>query len=310
MNIQAGADGTTLLGNFIGPNVTGTASVTAVGNGVRDEGDNVTIGNGTPAGRNLVAGNSGDGVNTNGHMTLKGNFLGTDPTGTVSVKNLRGVYASGGNVQIGSPTGISPGGPCTGDCNLISGNQWEAVNFEAGSVGSSVAGNFIGTDINGDAGLGNESGIRTRAPGLMVNDNVISGNGWGIFMSGGDMTVLSNIIGLNAAGNAAIPNTQEGIVVFDTTTASSIVIGGQPANQRNVISGNAGYGIRVSESSNVTIEGNYIGTMADGTSPGGNAYDGVYFQTGYPNTLTHNLIAYNTMNGVHASGAATTAHVN
>ena len=72
--------------------------------------------------------------------------------------------------------------------------------------------------------------------------------------------VQGNIIGLNAAGTAAIPNQFEGIAIFGT--ASSNTIGGTTAASPNIISGNIGSGISISGTGTKLnkVQHNLIGT--------------------------------------------------
>jgi titin len=84
--------------------------------------------------------------------------------------------------------------------------------------------------------------------------------------------VEGNFIGTNAAGDAAIPN-DDGVTIEDH--AIRAVIGGPTAAARNIISGNADDGIALSFTAENTIQGNFIGTNADGTGPLGNLGPGV-----------------------------------
>src|SRR5262249_6372955 len=69
-----------------------------------------------------------------------------------------------------------------------------------------------------------------------------------------------NIIGLNAAGSAAVGNALGG-VLFSSGSAGNRVGGGTPT-ARNVISGNLGYGILINGSARTrtTVQGNYVRT--------------------------------------------------
>ena len=99
----------------------------------------------------------------------------------------------------------------------------------------------------------NTIGSRTSAGGR----NIISGNsaqGIAIADAGTNSNkVQGNIIGLNAAGTAAIANQFEGIAIFGT--ASSNTIGGTTAASPNIISGNIGSGISISGIGTKTEQG-------------------------------------------------------
>ena len=210
-------------------------------------------------------------------------------------------------------------GNCTIRGLIINRFNFQGIYIE--SKGDNViAGNFIGTNASGTADFprpNNGSGIYVRTPnntigGLTPADrNVLSGNGnanggSGIYMSTASATgnkVIGNYIGTNASGMLPIGNANNGIVLSD---ASSNVIGGITAAERNVISGNSSYGISIGgNASNNQITGNFIGSRADGTgSFFGNGTGISFSESASNNTIggtalgAGNLIAFNTGMGV------------
>jgi CSLREA domain-containing protein len=211
---------------------------------------------------------------------LRGNYIGTTAAGTAAGSvSGDGVSVTGSTPTIGGPTGTTPGGPCTGDCNLISGNG-VGIFLDTTATGATIQGNFIGTNAAGTAQIHNiGQGIRSFADSTFVGGsslgqgNVISGNGFsGVDFAGGSGLVQGNLIGTNAAGTAAIPNTDGGVLLY---AADGSTVGGTFAGTTNVISGNGGYGIDVWDSSTVQIKRNLIGTKADGVSALPNGFDGV-----------------------------------
>src|SRR5205085_7305060 len=100
--------------------------------------------------------------------------------------------------------------------------------------------------------------------------NVISGNSIHGVMIAGDAgitanLVIGNYIGTNSVGSAAIPNGGDGILIQD---GPGNAIGGAAAGEGNVISGNAGAGIRLGTNvTGTTVRGNIIGLNAAGASP-------------------------------------------
>ena len=82
---------------------------------------------------------------------IEGNFVGTDITGTVDLGNggtcCTGISVGGQNNRIGGTTPQAH--------NLISGNYG---GISVGGSGNVVQGNFIGTDVTGNLGLGNDQG--------------------------------------------------------------------------------------------------------------------------------------------------------
>src|SRR5262249_5663720 len=145
-----------------------------------------------------------------------------------------------------------------------------------GATGNTVVGNYIGTNAAGTAALGNANGILidsapnntigglTATPGTGAG-NVVSGNAAdGIRVQGAsDGTLIQgNIAGLNAAGNAPLPNF-DGVVVAGV---NNVTIGGTAAGARNVFSGNNREGIGVGGGGAVgdVVQGNYVGTDVTG----------------------------------------------
>src|SRR5947208_16287320 len=97
----------------------------------------------------------GDGIRvcTDGNV-FEGNFIGTDPTGTMAFGNGSG--AVGGIVFgfCGTPSNCTIGGTTPDARNLISGNAANGISLGSGS-GNTVQGNLIGTDETGTLALGN-----------------------------------------------------------------------------------------------------------------------------------------------------------
>ncbi len=162
--IDLGAGGDTILGNFIGTDVTGKV---ALGNGVSGLGvfsSNNTIGGTSPSDRNLISGNGLDGIDfTNGAATanlVEGDFIGTDVTGSHKLGNARHGVVISSVTDSGSPSGSynTIGGSVSGAGNLISGNgDYGVVVFGpyGGATGNVLQGNLIGTDASGELNLGN-----------------------------------------------------------------------------------------------------------------------------------------------------------
>src|SRR5690606_4331565 len=172
-----------------------------------------------------------------------------------------------------------------------------------------VEGNLIGLLPDGVTAVGAETGVEVRsiasaariggtAPGA---GNTIAGHTReGIETDANDTTIQGNTVGLNAAG-AAAPN-EDGIAV--TADADDTLIGGTTPGARNIVSGNGRDGIAVEAGANTTIQGNWIGVGADGTSPRPNGGDGVYLDLFDPAVVggvdpgAGNVIAHNGGDGI------------
>jgi hypothetical protein len=312
--------GNQVRGNYINLNVDGT---TNPGGGAAIYINN-SVGNiigGTTAGtRNIIAtgafiieGTLG-GAGTGGNL-VQGNYFDTNPAGTIAFSNTVNLiqvdYHSDNNTI---------GGTTSSARNLIAGGTQHGIVI-AGSMGNQVQGNYIGTDVNGTADLGNaQNGVfmssNYQAIGLPTSGNVIggtapgagnviSGNGLsGVLVDGAQVTgnfVQGNFIGTNAAGTASLGNDLNGVT---TSQAPNNTLGGPTVAARNIISANARHGVSIGIDTNsgatgITVQNNYIGTDVTGNNCLGNQRDGVFVNRGsVSHTILDNLITCNARNGV------------
>lgn len=100
-------------------------------------------------------------ANDNSHtITIQGNLIGTDVTGTVALGNYFGIWLNHGSSGVVSTIG----GLAPGARNFISGNTSDGVYISQSTRNSQIQGNFIGTDITGTKPLGNgRNGIQMDA---------------------------------------------------------------------------------------------------------------------------------------------------
>lgn len=220
-NIEIGiyieaANDNRILGNYIGTDPTGTKIPTdgeiVQGNGI--EFNTVAkrniLGGEKPGERNIVSGHKVYGVVYYGHCTENttiGNYIGTDAGGRSALPNATGICV---------------------DCashhndiafNLISGNMSYGMFFVTrGTVGNTLRGNLIGTDVTGKKPLPNDIGMvvstgcsENLIGGTKPKDaNVISGNTQSGIMITNRLTrenvVQGNFIGTDRTGKIAIPN--------------------------------------------------------------------------------------------------------
>jgi hypothetical protein len=139
-----------------------------------------------------------------------------------------------------------------------------------------VEGNYVGTNVAGDADLGNGGvgvyvlGATNTVGGTGSNArNLISGNGLdGVRIIGSGATgnqVQGNYIGINAAGTAGLGNSEQGVRVDG---AANNGVGDDVAGAGNVISGNGQSGVLLinAGATGNAVQGNLIGTTADGAS--------------------------------------------
>ncbi|MEX2175896.1 MAG: hypothetical protein WD872_16160 [Pirellulaceae bacterium] len=283
-------------GNYIGTD--GTADLGNRVNGIRFviTGGSHTVGGMTDAARNLISGNDSNGLLIEGMDSnlVVGNYIGTNAAGT-------GAIANGGNgvFILGGATNNTIGGTTVEARNVISGNGSDGIEIRGSKTDNNfVLGNYIGTNAAGTAALrngaagvwivggaqNNRIGGLTSIPGTGAG-NVISGNSFnnGVPIEGAGTNnnlVQGNLIGLNAAGTAAVPNGGNGVFILGG--ASGNTIGGTVPAARNIVSGNNRMGIDIAGSGTAgnRVLGNYVGTNAAGTAAIANGVNGIQARAG------------------------------
>ncbi len=204
-----GESGMLIQGNLIGTNAAGTAAfVTTGGNGAGVGNTNgiavtgLTVGGTTPAARNVISG-WGLGIQAVNitAVLVQGNYIGTDKDGTRALGNSIGVQFLVFDSTLG--------GTVTGARNLVSGSKQGGVGLFG--TNNLALGNFIGTDVNGTANLGNTgdgvtlSGDNNRVGGAESGAaNIIAfNNPHGVNMFSGGNSVRQNSIFSNGPAGSA-----------------------------------------------------------------------------------------------------------
>jgi titin len=287
--------GNLVQGNYIGVGIAGTNALGNAGSGISiDSASFNTIGGLSADARNLVSGNTQDGIVIfNAPATgnaIQGNYIGSDASGMAGLPN------GGRGIQIQSP-GNSVGGSAAGAGNLVSGNTKSGIYLYGLNAASNVVqGNFVGTTRDGAGALGNGLGGiylqnapanliggTTSGAGNLVSGNALGGSGLdGILLTGSGATrnlLQGNIIGPDITGNTALWNLN-GIYLDGAWTNT---IGGTAPGAGNLISGNFRSGIYLTNASWNVIQGNLIGTTINGLSPLGNSSHGIDCQKGSSN---------------------------
>ncbi len=327
----------TLIGNYIGTDVTGTQARPNVGAGVLITSTGNMIGGTTPGDGNVVSGNFGSGeiwMRNSGNNLVEGNFIGTDASGTKALANAqepshRGIYVMGG-----SGANVI-GGTEPGARNVISYN-YTGVEFSTFSyaptsdTGNLVEGNFIGTDVTGAKALGNWFGVIAGSGSNTVGGtttgarNVISGNrvtGLSISSGASGNLVEGNFIGTDVTGTKALGNRNDGVFMGNPNNGGpSNVIGGTTPGAGNLISANTGNGVHIVDGTShvgfngALVQGNFIGTDFTGTNALGNGSNGTgasgwgvfvdnsnFATIGGTTPGAGNVIAFNNVGGVRVS---------
>jgi len=276
-----------------------------------------------------------------GRMRVLGNHIGVRTDGVTAAGN------AGDGIRVNATSSRNViGGPTTVEArNVISANSGDGIGLH-GSSRNQIVANFIGTDATGTLGLGNAgNGIRLSrgasfnriggntplpAPptgqgetdnGKPVDGNVISGNGQnGVLTTrGAGFNRLSgNFIGTDLAGTAAIGNALDGVAIveahnnqllgtFQTSrpldTSNAFVF-------YNVVSGNGGNGLRITDARNTLVWANFFGLGANNQTPLGNGLNGTVIEGTSTNTRFGGIIPFgnvaaaNGQNGLEIRDAA------
>jgi CSLREA domain-containing protein len=249
-------------------------------------------------------------IEAGGNLVVEGDFLGTDPSGLVAHGCGYGIEETsvGSNITIG---GTTPGAR-----NLISGNGGAGIFWGlsgSGGTGHHFQGNLVGPDATGvaaPAGATQEGIILAGSTSDTVvggttpaERNVVSGNGVnGIRVetgSGTGLAIEGNFVGTDVTGTAPLKNVGFGI----SAEGPNATIGGSSPGAGNVVSGNGGDGIVVSNNGAV-VQGNLVGTDASGASPLGNAARGIDVFAGNDAVIggvlagAGNTVAFNVASGI------------
>lgn len=253
-------------------------------------------------------------------ITTSTGFTITDPV--VIDGTTQPDYVDSPIIEVSAPggAGVVPGlhvraGASTIRGLVINGFAESGILFDTAG-GNTVEGCYIGLDVDGETPLGNDDGgIRISNVGsntiggtTAAARNVISADTTsGIRITGISATgnvVQGNFIGTNADCEAVI-GVGNGIGIEILNGASGNTIGGTEDGAGNVISGNDGHGVYLEETTDNTIQGNYIGTDPSGTEPLSNGSTGVFLSAdteantiGGTGTGASNIIAFNGDYGV------------
>jgi hypothetical protein len=187
---------TTVEGNLIGIDATGTVAFSALFLGVNiGQSVNTTIGGNIPGAGNVINAR-GDGIFI-GSVTgivIQGNKIGTDITGTMPLGN------GNAGIDVGVLSGASTtsgtiGGTGAGEGNIIAFNGTNGVEIGSGNTGWSILGNSVfsnaglGIDLNADGVTLNDTGDGDTGGNNLQNFPVIAS----VSSSGGMTTITGTL---------------------------------------------------------------------------------------------------------------------
>jgi Right handed beta helix region/IPT/TIG domain/S-layer homology domain len=161
-------DNVSIRGCFIGVDAAGAAAAGASVGFNGHLGTGIVVGGPAAADRNLISGNTDYGVKLERctDCVVQGNLIGTDPSGGAAI----GAGSEGLRISVDSPGTVVRE-------NVVAAADDHGINV--GQIGSdtlfgvSVLGNWVGTDVNGTAELGN------GRHGIVVNTNQVTVGGLG-----------------------------------------------------------------------------------------------------------------------------------
>ncbi len=316
--IRLASSNNTVSGNYIGTTAasavncaTGISCSTNVGVSIED-GSNNTVGGNTAADRNVLSNNGsygvqvttfGGGSGASGN-TIKGNYVGTNVSGSAALPNGWGVVVvnNGGS----DPTGTTIGGTAAGAGNVISGNANNGIDLAYGTT--TAAGNIVGLNPAGTTAVPNNgtAGVYLQGTASAViggpsasSRNIISGNGQEGVESGGTtgtVTISNNYIGTDITGTLRRGNQYTGIYLPSTNGALV---------DSNLISGNSvccgGSQVQVDSGNGVQVTNNLIGFAPDGSTLITGSTHGLSTYNTVDLTVSGNTIGGNTSFGIYAS---------
>ena len=271
-------------------------------------------------------GNSGDGVSI--AATSSANLIGYNPdaatlaaagspadgviSNVISANGGNGisVHGSADNVVVSNRIGTSVDG------NTAMGNGGNGIWLTDGSNGNTIGGTVVGNDAGGSPN--DPTGDKGTVTPVFVAPplgNLVSGNGQnGILIDEQSQNNLlnGNYVGTTTDGNAALGNQGDGVAIInaDFNSLHGCTVVDNPFIYYNVVSGNAGNGIHVTDSDHVTIRANFVGTGANNAVMVGNAGDGILIDGSSRNTQVGgviplgNVVSGNTLNGIEVTDTA------
>jgi gliding motility-associated-like protein len=296
------AGGTQIINNYFGIDATGTVKL---GNGNQTTKmplahSNIYMNDAINSliSLNVIAGATGSGIhmeNWCNNTKIKGNYIGTNAAGTAAYNATTpslsfGNEACGIFIQSGAGMVIGyDGGVIANERNIISGNggakhnNWQQ-NCDYGfndynqfgiygeSVGTAtIKGNYIGTDVTGNAsGTNNVFGNRAGGIKMVTVSGVGSSNSQNNIIGGGSTVNDRNVI----SGNGYLWKAND-----NTSTCN-----GGVANPSGMVGG-PGILLQYAQTSANTISGNYVGLGADGLTALGNNMNGIEIQGAASNTI-------------------------
>jgi len=279
-------------------------------------------------------------------VTINSDYIGLNLAGRAAGNGGPGIYvaaASGGNF-----IGRNPSGQPGAGGNVVSGNRRNGIVLSGSAVNTVVA-NRIGTNPAGTAAIGNGGSGLVLAHGARSNEiggtaftnpatgqannptgskgtvppvfvvpplgNLISGNGRnGILIESRSArnALNGNFVGTTANGNGRLGNRGNGVWIIgaDGNRLTGCKFVNNPFVYYNVLSGNGGNGLRITNAHGTVVQGNFFGAGANNATAVANRLDGIRVDGTSADTQVGGVIplgnvsAGNGRNGIEVAGRA------
>jgi len=276
---------------------------------------------------------AGDGVTLKaGGITVQNNYIGVGLDGVTGIANRgNGIFIDqdSGNNLIGTLDPLTGIPLAQQVSNVISANRGNGIQIH-GADNNKIANNRIGTSANGITGLGNglngvllddgasmnilggnsteggnnPTGDKGAITPIIVRPpqgNLISGNGLNgvLIKNQSRFNILSgNFIGTNSEGIAPIANMGDGVFILasDNNGLLGTYVDLQPFVFYNVVSGNGGNGLRVTDSNAITVHANFFGLGADNATIVANGGNGALIEGNSSNIQYGGIIPLGNVN--------------
>lgn len=216
----------------------------------------------------LVLGHPGPAGDSPKNVTLAGNFIGTDGSGTGDDTNgLLANGMSGIHIRDYAHDNVV-GGLTPADRNLIVASSSGAGISVDGVYNTQIRNNYIGTSRSGSSRRNTLVGVEIAGPYTVISNNVVGALETGISIHGGGVGLVmqGNLIGVGTTGiSIADATSSHGIHIhsIDTNMLRNNQIGGTSTGEGNTIANWGGNGVRIERSSTTGAHPRYHGILGN-----------------------------------------------
>lgn len=284
-------DNLVIKGNYIGVGANGTTSIPNGGVGIAMSNSTNAVIGGSGSGEGNIINNSG----------LDGVYLGSDNDGISVLGNtIESNTVDGISVAYG--TNITIGGSAVGAGNSVIDSGQDGITVFNTASFVTIQGNVVNTSTASGINIGDSSDVTVG--GIVANSgNSINDNGVG------GVIVQNNATNTDIFGNTIDSNTDNGILVSDSTNVS---VGNALVGSGNIVTNSVANGISIDTAASAEVRGNEVetngvhgidildspSTIVAGNTVVGNPQDGIKIVTSVSSTVSGNNVTGQTQNGI------------